>query len=346
MTALSKYRRLESTGLWRDDPKDQRREVIVRLGDATLVLSDPRTEVALSHWSLPAIARISPPNATAIYAPALDSRETLEMTDPEMIAALETVRAALAASEPRPGRLRGALIAGVTAALIGVGILWVPQALISHTASVLPPAKQAEIGQQALDDVMRVSGTPCTGQAGLAALAGLAERLFGPKDTPIIYVFRNGIGTGAHLPGQLILASNRLLAEAKGPEAFAGAVLAEAERAAQADPMVNTLEKAGLVASFRLLTSGELPQDSLAGYGETLLASVPVDLPQDRLLNRLSGAGVPVAPYALAVLPDGPAREALIAADPLTGSSVAPLMSDGDWLSLQAICEGPDASGG
>ncbi len=338
MTALTKYTRLESSGLWRDDPLDQRREVLVHLGEATLILSDPRTDVALSHWSLPAVARVSPGTSPAIYTPGPDSRETLELADPDMIAALEKVRAALAAAVPRPGRLRGALVAGVTAALVGLGIFWVPQALVAHTASVLPPAKQAEIGQVALDDVIRLTGAPCAEKPGLVALAALSERLFGPKDTPIVYVLRDGVSTGSHLPGQLILASNALLTDAKGPEAFAGAVLAEAERAAQSDPMIEILDQSGLVSTFRLLTSGDLPEGSLAGYGEVLLARAPVALTADRLLARLAAAGVPVGPYASAVLPEGTAREGLIAADPLAGTLPAPLMSDGDWLSLQAIC--------
>jgi len=40
MTALSKYDRLEATGLWRADPEAQRREVIVSIGNATLVIAD------------------------------------------------------------------------------------------------------------------------------------------------------------------------------------------------------------------------------------------------------------------------------------------------------------------
>jgi hypothetical protein len=340
MTALTQYNRLECTGLWRDDPAQQRREVVVRLGKATLVLSDPRTDVAVSHWSLPAISRVSPGTAPAIYSPAPDSRETLELDDRDMIAALEKVHAALEAAVPRPGRLRAALVAGVTTLLVVLGIFWVPRALVAHTVSVLPPAKQAEIGQMALEEVIPLTGAPCTEQAGLVALATLSERLFGPKDTPIVYVMRDGIDAGAHLPGRLILASNRLLSDAAGPEAFAGVLLAEAERAAEADPVDALLWHGGLVATFRLLTSGELPKDSLAGYGEELLATAPTPLSQDRLLARFSAAGVPVGPYAAMVLAAGAERDALTDADPLAGTEPQPVMSDADWLALQAICGG------
>ncbi|MFZ1345456.1 MAG: hypothetical protein WAS32_00905, partial [Tabrizicola sp.] len=88
MTALRKYQRLECGGLWRETPQDQRREVLVRFGDATLVLSDPKSGAAVSHWSLPAIERINKGQEPAIFAPGSDASESLELDDSDMIAAL------------------------------------------------------------------------------------------------------------------------------------------------------------------------------------------------------------------------------------------------------------------
>ena len=48
MTALKKYQRLEASGLWRERPGAQARDVIVGLREATLVLSDPRSEAPLT----------------------------------------------------------------------------------------------------------------------------------------------------------------------------------------------------------------------------------------------------------------------------------------------------------
>ncbi len=69
MTALKKYQKLESTGLWRESARGQRREVIVNFGEASLVLSDPRSENALSHWSLPAVERLNPGEMPATLRP-------------------------------------------------------------------------------------------------------------------------------------------------------------------------------------------------------------------------------------------------------------------------------------
>ena len=66
MTALTKYQRLECVGLWRLTASAQLREVVVGLRDTTLVLADPRTEMALSHWSLPAVERLNPGQMPAL----------------------------------------------------------------------------------------------------------------------------------------------------------------------------------------------------------------------------------------------------------------------------------------
>ncbi|MDZ4136926.1 MAG: hypothetical protein U1D06_15250, partial [Paracoccaceae bacterium] len=170
MTALKKYQRLESSGLWRDGIAAQRREVIVNLGDTSLVLSDPKSEGVLVHWSLPAVARLNPGDLPARYAPGPDSTESLELDDADMIGALETVHAALEAARPHPGRLRNVIVAAVAVGLAGLGVFWLPGALVAHTASVLPPATRIEVGRLALADITRLTGQTCSARRGQQAL--------------------------------------------------------------------------------------------------------------------------------------------------------------------------------
>ena len=87
MTALEKYVRLESTGLWRPAPGAQRIEVTVSFGDATLVFYDAAGR-PLSHWSLPAVVRLDTGGGPALYAPDSEASETLEIED-ELMACLE-----------------------------------------------------------------------------------------------------------------------------------------------------------------------------------------------------------------------------------------------------------------
>jgi hypothetical protein len=340
MTALRRYQRLESSGLWRESPLDQRREVLVRLGEATLTLSDPKSGEAISHWSLPAIERINRGETPPVFAPGGDAGESLELSDPDMIAALDTVQAAVRAAAARPGRLRGLMLGGITLAILGLAALWLPDALVTHTASVVPPAQRAELGQRVLDDLVRVTGAPCDSPLGLAALAALSERVFGPVDTPILYVLPEGVEQPLHLPGDVIVLPRRLIEQADGPEAAAGAALVEGLRSRARDPILPLLDHAGLRATFRLLTTADLTDDDVSGYGEAALRGPPLTLPEPVILQAFEAAQIPTTPYATAIAPGDPAAAALAANDPYRGLAPAPLISDESWVALQEICGG------
>lgn len=338
MTALAKYQRLESAGLWRDGAEAQRRDVVVILGDASLVLSDPRSETPLGHWSLPAVVRLNPGQRPALYGPGRDAAETLEIADDEMIAALDTVHRAIEAARPRPGRLRGAMLATGGAVLVALAVFWMPGALIQHTARVLPPATRAQVGQLALADLVRVTGQPCSARRGQEALTRLLQRVFAGGQPPSVIVVRQGVPVALHLPGRQVVLNESLLVDQDGPEVAAGHVLAERMRAEAADPMIPLLHHAGLLATFRLLTTGRLSERAVQGYAEVLIAAPPVPIGDEALLARFALAGLSSAPYAWAVDPSGETVLGLIEADPLRGLVVDPLLTDEAWISLQDIC--------
>lgn len=337
MTALKKYQRLESPGLWRDRQDAQRREVVVAFRNATLVLTDPRTDRPFTHWSLPAIIRLNAGALPALYAPAPDGDETLEIDDPDMIAALETVLGSVKRRTPRPGRLRGALIGGVTLGILTVGVIFLPDALLRHTASVLPFSMRETIGKAALADVVRLTGKPCSSPLGDRALDLLSDRLFGGGG-PQLIVLREGLKGAAHLPGNIVLLSQASL-DAPLPEAPAGFALAEELRAATTDPVLALLAHAGLSATVRLLTTGTLPQGATAGYGEVLLQSAPAPLADEALLAAFEKAAVSSTPYAYALDPSGESSLPLIEADPYRGGSPRALLNAEDWNSLKVICQ-------
>lgn len=338
MTALRKYQRLESLGLWRDGAAAQRREVLVGFREATLILSDPRTETPLSHWSLPAIVRLNPGEMPAVYGPGAEPFESLELDDTDMIAALETVRGAVARARPRPGRLRGWLTGGALGLVALLGIFWLPGALIERTASMLPISKRAQIGQLALTDLTRLTGVPCATPTGTRALERLSDRLFGAGG-PQLLVMRSGLTQAAHLPGNVILLGRPLIEAASGPEAAAGFALAEDIRAKDDDPVIAILHHAGLRATLRLLTTGELPPNSVDGYGEAMLRARPDAIDNESLLQRFQTAGVPSSPYAYALDPSGETTLPLIEADPFRNTpSDRPILPDDTWVGLQEIC--------
>jgi hypothetical protein len=338
MTALKEYQRLECSGLWREADGAQRREVIVAFGDATLVISDARNTRALAHWSLPAILRLNPTDQPARYAPGPDAGEELEIEDDTMIAAIAKVHALIEARRPHPGRLRAILLGTALAAVIAVGLFWVPRALITHTAAALPSSKRQEIGHMALADLERLTGIRCAGPEGSTALARLRDRLLGPNGQ--IVVLPDGLNRTGHLPGGIVLLPRMLVEAGKSPDVIAGAVLAEDQRRRISAPTEVMLRHAGLRATLTLLTTGDLPDTAVAGYGEVILDQPQSQLTDTDLIARFASAGLSTTPYAYALDPTGETVLGLIEADPMRNRPAEPVLSDTEWVALQGICTG------
>ncbi|MEZ5713778.1 MAG: hypothetical protein R3D85_00540 [Paracoccaceae bacterium] len=341
MTALSAYDRLEATGLWRATPDDQRREVIVSIGEATLTISDANDR-ALAHWSIPAVARANPGILPALFHPDGDPGETLELAnnEAEMIEAIEKLRSAVERARPHPGRLRLASLALSLAAVVALGVFWLPGALLEHTVSVVPMVKRQEIGAALLANIRRVAGKPCNDAQALPALDHLATRLPSPRGPAQLTVLRGGVATATHLPGGYILLGRALFEDYEEPDVAAGFIIAEHLRAELEDPLHRLLSHAGLAATVRLLTTGTLTEAQLASYSEELLTAPPPPLSDDTLLAGFKAWSVRSTPYAYARDITGETTLGLIEADPFAQTAPDPLMSDADWLRLQNVCGG------
>lgn len=336
MTALAEYQRLEATAIWHATPDAQRRDVILSIGDATLTITDHRDQ-ALAHWSLAAVERLNPGKRPAIFAPGLEAPERLEVTDNEMVRAIERVRRAVARGRPHPGRVRTRLVLAGFALLIAAGVVWLPDALIRYTASIVPQAARAAIGRDLMDEVSRVSGTACTAPDGVAALEHLAASL-GDYVLPNALVMPSGVRGTTHLPGGVMLMNRSVVEDHETPVIVAGYMLAEAERAAQTDPLLALLRYAGVTAALRLITTGALPEAGLEGYAEHLLTTPRTNIDQAQLIDRFAAANIPATPYAFAVDISGESTLRLIEADPVAPAPAKRLLTDGQWVALQNIC--------
>ena len=334
MTALHRYERLEAEGVWRASPDARRQEVVLVLGDATLVIHD-RGERALAHWSLPAIERKGP-GTPALYIPGPDAGEELEIADPEMVAAIDEIRAVVARRQARPGALRAWLFGGLLAAVVAAGALWLPDALVRHTARVVPAPTRADIGERMLRHVTRLTGPPCAESSGNRALMRLDRRLRGRAPRGLVLV-PGGAVESLHLPGGTIVLRRTLVEDHELPAVVAGFVLAEeAERQAQ-DPLLDLLEEAGPLVAFRLLTTGRISEHVLAAEAERLVTGAGAEEPPpDAVLAAFAAADVSTEPYAYARDVTGETTLWLIEADPVSGGR--PILSDGDWVALQGAC--------
>lgn len=331
MTALHQYQRLEAAGLWRENETAQRREVIVGLRDATIILTDPKTDMPLTQWSLPAIVRVGEFAGFVTYASAADGIETIEIDDTAMIAAFDKLRGVIDRRRRRPGRLRGALIVGLATAVVAGAAIWMPLRLTSFTAERLPQAARDQIGAIALADIQKTTGSPCGARIGKIASENLARRI-DPISPPQILVMREGLTRPTFLPGGRILLPYDLVAAAEGPDYLAALVLAEMVRADSQSPTEVILQYAGFLASFRLLSSGSLPASAITGYGLSLATAQPSPLDLQALHNAFEDTKITALPYIESM--DSPQNMT----DPMPNGSDPIVLDDADFLGLQYIC--------
>jgi hypothetical protein len=339
MTALKEFDRLEATGLWRATPEDQRREVIVSMGDATLTIASINGEI-LGHWSIAAVARANPGQMPAIYHPDGDPGQTLELAEEETVLreGLDRVLQAIDRRRPRPGKLRLILGGALTLGLALGGVFWLPDALERYAVNVVPQVKRAEIGASLLQRMQRVTGMPCRDGQAVRPLDRLALRILGPGSEGRVVVLPQSMPHSAHLPGGIILLNRSVVEDYEDPDIAAGYVLAEAARALSHDPLADLLDHAGLLASLRLITTGNLPPEVLDSYAELLLSKQGTEIPPQALLPYFSAAQLRSAPYAYSVDITGESTLPLIEGDPHRSGATRPALSDSDWVRLQGIC--------
>jgi hypothetical protein len=339
MTALDEYARLEAAGLWRASPGAQRQDVVVSLGEASLTIADLQDR-ALAHWSLAAVARANPGERPALYHPDGDPGEQLELGtgSEDMIEAIERVRRAVDRRRPHPGRLRLAVTAAVLAVFAAVAVLWLPGAMRDHALRVLPPAKRTEISEALLAEITALAGRPCRTEEGAAALDSLARRVLGPGADGRLLVFRDAPAITASLPDGRILMARALVEDPAEPDVPAGYVLAERLRQQARDPLEHLVRDGGVMASFRLLTTGIVPRELLRAHARHLLTSKPAPLPDAVLLDGFEAAALSPRPYAFARDVTGESVLGLIEAAPFAAPAARPTLSDANWLRLQGIC--------
>jgi len=334
-TALKQYQRIEATGLWRPSPDEQRREVVVSIGEATLTISD-FNDRPLTHWSLAALERQNPGVYPAIFYPDGDPGETLELDQSEttMIDAIDKLQRAIDRARPHPGRLRRATVGGVVAAVAALLLFWLPGALQSHVVKVVPQVKRQEIGDAILQRIERVSGRACNTRDAQASLWALARR----TGVRRVVILPAGVQESLGLPGGIVLLNRSLVEDHEDPAVAAGYIIAESARAERQDPLDELLDRTGTAAAFHLLTTGGLTSGQIDAYTEQVLSEPRPEIADEALLESFAQARLPSTPYAYARDITGETVLPLIEADPMAGQAPDQVLPDRDWVRLQNIC--------
>ena len=339
MTALDKYSRIEAEGLWRQGPDSQHRNVIISIGNATLVITDMQDR-PLTHWSLAAVARENPGKQPAVYYPDGDRHERLEIpeSEKEMVEAIEKLRLVIDKRRPKPGRLRLLISLSVAILISAITIFWLPQAVKNYANRIVPDIKHKEIGLELLQLITEFTGKPCDSPFANNSLSILSEKTVGPSGT--VYILPLGLDYTAHLPGNIILASRELVEDYEDPDVMAGFILAQKVRYDQSAIFKDMLNSVGTFATFRLLTTGKLPKDSLKSYSKSVLLQPSLNVKDSDIIKIFHNKNLRLTPYAYAVDVTGEKTYRLIEADSVANVEFLPVLSDGDWIQLQNICGG------
>ena len=337
MTALDKYQRIEALGLWRNDNASQRKDVLISIGETTLLISDMQ-EQPLAHWSLAAIERANPGNFPAVYHPDGDQEESLELnlSEKEMIDAIEKLRTVIARRRPHPGRLRTGIFLGIFSIFFLTLVFWMPQAVRNYTAEILPGVKHIEIGNKLFEHLKRVTGPACEADFSKTSLKHLSERLFTEK-TPI-FIVPDGIKTTISLPGNILLANRNLVEDFEDPDVLAGFLVIEKLRSQTFDPMEDLIQNISLISTFRLLTTGLIKDETLMDYADYLVTRPQETIQTSKIIKAFHDTKLSLLPFAKAIDMTGEGSFELIEADEIKKSPVQTSLPDSYWVSLQNIC--------
>ena len=339
MSVKDNFVRLESLGRWYRTPRDAGRDVVVHLGDTSVTLIS-KNDVALAHWSIGGIRRLEVRGRPPRYGPDGGGPEFVEISDKTMVEALD--RELSSAREPikRTRRPIGRWIAAAAAlAAVAAAAHSFPDWSSRLAASFFPPSDRAEIGEQIAGYVAAEFGGSCESRQAAAPLRKLSGRLF-PGERGGIRVI-SGLGVpSAHLPGGLVLVDRDLVIQQDSPEVLAGHVLMERTLMALNDPLARLIREAGTGAMFGVMFRRRIPDTEMRIHAASVPYRPRAPFPEDELLDRFREAGFPSTPFALSLQGADGLSEAIAAGDPLEGGIYSPLLTDGEWLGLQAACGG------
>ncbi len=330
MTALEKYIRLEALGQWREAEGAPPREVIVRFGDTTLLLTDA-ADRPLGHWALAGVQAIRTDGRYTIYAMSPEGAETLAIKDQDMIEAIAAVtRAHLHVDRPAAvRRSRSWLPLVAVAVLLAGAAAQFPALVVGQAARMIPSETLQVYGDEMLLRIMAARGPLCADPAGRRALAILAASVT-VDAAPRMRALDLGETPVALLPGRTVLVGRAALAQAEDSAEVAGWIALVLARDDMAPGPLRLMQAVGPAASLRYVLTGKLGDGAL---GRAARATLAPPLPQeiDAAYERLRGAGLATAPFADAL------RRFGIEAPPATVEGAAAL-PDQDWVALRGLC--------
>ena len=339
MTALTQYQRLEATGIWRKSAEAQRLDVIISIGESSLVITDIN-EKPLAHWSLAALAVIQSKDGIKLYHPDGDPSETLELgsNENEMAEAIEKLMKAVDRRRPKPGRLRIFSLASILIIILGLSIFWLPAALRDYTQKIIPEVREKEMGKAVFNEFVSFVGAPCSRELGRIALdkfisnLGLIEYTF--------YVVPSETIEAIHLPGKIIVISKALVEDFDDPDVLAGYVLAQIQREAKSNALDELMKQMNNIEIIQFLFGRSPDFSTLRGFSKDWIMKKQITVDPKNLVTEFNKRAISALPYSYAIDVTGQSTQFMINSEQTSGNVKKPSLDDSAWLALQTICGG------
>ncbi len=372
MTALAQYQLLEAEGRYFDGQTAAPREVIVKFGDASLMILDMQ-DTPITHWPLATLRSLGATGPGLSLIPDYGGDERLMVQDTQMIDAIRAVCPKLDKSEPVSGR-RWSRIAGWTA-LAGASLYLIMfhlvPALSDQMAEMIPPDAEIAMGEKMTEEFASLLSRFeeqrfCSTPEGDRALGRMVARLEDSADLYLplnVRVLDHKMINAFALPGGQVVLFRGLIDAADTPEEVAGVLAHEIGHVAHRDPTRLTLRSAGTAGLLGLMLGDFTGASVTVALSEALLQSGyrrEAEAAADDFANAaLTNQGLPTKPFAgfflklsdkvgetpellthLATHPDLKGRAAKAeAADRIGDQPFTPALNDQDWVALQSICD-------
>jgi hypothetical protein len=341
MTALDRYDRLEAMGSLRSGEDVLAQEVVVKFGNATLVILTP-DDTPITHWSLAAIRVLDERPATTLYVADEDHAEILTIEDEEMRDALRTIMLRASSIDPEPASktslrwVKGILLFLVLSALVVVAAQhW----LKPNAYRLISPEYAQVLSQDMLDRVEARTGPRCTTPWGTSALDLLVSKLDLGANAKA-HVLDLGDKPVISLPSQTILLNRGLIETATGPEELLGWIAVGGAGSRPEHVLRGMFDQSGSGQTLHFLVEGELDQSLIEDTISHLFAAQNRLEPEveQRVTELLVSARISGEPLAEGLRREGVSTSFTTWSNP--DASGAQLINDQQWRAIESICRG------
>jgi len=339
-------------------------EVRVRPTASELVLFDPADASIVARWPIEEIDVLG--DAAHESAPPVVRRggeARLVVEDPEQrrqLAALVPRLAALAAV-PAPAGRRIAMLGSTLAVLVGVFWLAIDYGT-EYVAPWLPYSLQAKLGESVFEELV-ADKDECHGEAGLAAINDLANRLAkaaGYEHEVTVHIIEGGPVNAFTLPGGILVFYSDLIEQAKNSSQVAGVLAHEIGHVVHHHPIKGMARAYGLEMLAKLVSGGYSDiLNTLSSGGNILLAlrngrafERDADATGVSLLEKLDLRADGISSFFEQMIEKEPKDAAAIAgiwsSHPPTQERIAatkrpptgkPAFSAAEWKALREVCK-------